>query len=109
MSLFDRDGRQADFPASGNPSQIGGYVPAHMRFSNPTGNNGVAHGEGSERHRQAVCSEEPGSACEAVQILGGAGFLRGGVVERIYREVKVNAIGGGSEKIMKGLAARYLS
>lgn len=47
-------------------------------------------------------------ASEAVQILGGAGFLRGGVVERIYREVKVNAIGGGSEEIMKELASRRL-
>ena len=35
-------------------------------------------------------------ASEAVQIFGGAGFMRGIKVERIYREVKVNAIGGGS-------------
>ena len=48
-------------------------------------------------------------ASEGVQILGGAGFLRGNVVERIYREVKVNAIGGGSEEIMKELAARHLN
>lgn len=47
-------------------------------------------------------------ASEAVQILGGAGFLRGAKVERIYREVKVNAIGGGTEEIMKELAARQL-
>lgn len=47
-------------------------------------------------------------ASEGVQILGGAGFLRGNVVERIYREVKVNAIGGGTEEIMKELAARHL-
>src|ERR1043165_3516867 len=43
-------------------------------------------------------------ASEAVQIFGGAGFMRGIRVERIYREVKVNAIGGGSEEIMKDLA-----
>jgi acyl-CoA dehydrogenase len=47
-------------------------------------------------------------ASEAVQILGGAGFMRGSKVERIYREVKVNAIGGGSEEIMKDLAARQM-
>lgn len=47
-------------------------------------------------------------AREAVQILGGAGFMRGGPVERIYREVRVNAIGGGSEEIMKDLAARQM-
>jgi acyl-CoA dehydrogenase len=47
-------------------------------------------------------------ASDAVQILGGAGYLRGHLVERIYREVKVNAIGGGSEEMMKELAARHL-
>jgi acyl-CoA dehydrogenase len=47
-------------------------------------------------------------ASEAVQIFGGAGFMRGGKVERIYREVKVNAIGGGTEEIMKDLASRQM-
>ncbi len=47
-------------------------------------------------------------ASEAVQIHGGTGFMRGTKVERIYREVKVNAIGGGAEEIMKELAARQL-
>lgn len=47
-------------------------------------------------------------ASEAVQIFGGAGFMRGAKVERIYREVKVNAIGGGAEEIMKDLASRQL-
>ena len=41
-----------------------------------------------------------------VQILGGMGFMRGTVCERIYREVKVVTIGGGTEEIMKELAAR---
>ncbi len=47
-------------------------------------------------------------AREAMQILGGMGYMRGSRVERIYREVRVNAIGGGSEEIMKELAARQL-
>lgn len=47
-------------------------------------------------------------ASEAMQILGGAGYLRGNRVERIYREVKVMAIGGGSEEIMKDLAVRQM-
>src|SRR5690606_41376428 len=42
----------------------------------------------------------------AVQTLGGMGFMRGTVCERIYREVKVMMIGGGAEEIMKELAAR---
>jgi acyl-CoA dehydrogenase len=47
-------------------------------------------------------------ASEGVQIFGGAGFLRGAKVERIYREVKVNAIGAGTEEIMKDLASRQM-
>ena len=47
-------------------------------------------------------------ASEAVQIFGGAGYMRGIKVERIYREVKVNAIGGGTEEIMKDLASRQM-
>lgn len=44
----------------------------------------------------------------AVQILGGMGYMRGTRSERIYREVKVMMIGGGTEEIMKELAARQL-
>ncbi len=47
-------------------------------------------------------------ADQAVQILGGMGFMRGTRSERIYREVKVMMIGGGSEEILKDLAARQL-
>jgi acyl-CoA dehydrogenase len=47
-------------------------------------------------------------AREAMQILGGAGFMRGQRIERIYREVRVMAIGGGSEEIMNDLAARQM-
>jgi len=47
-------------------------------------------------------------AGEAVQILGGAGYMRGTRVERIFRETKVLAIGGGAEEIMKDLASRQL-
>jgi acyl-CoA dehydrogenase len=45
-------------------------------------------------------------ADQAVQILGGMGFMRGSVSERIYREVKVMMIGGGAEEIMKDLVAK---
>jgi acyl-CoA dehydrogenase len=47
-------------------------------------------------------------ADEAVQVLGGAGFIRGSRAERVYREAKVMQIGGGAEEIMKDLAARQL-
>jgi len=47
-------------------------------------------------------------ADQALQILGGMGYMRGTRSERIYREVKVMMIGGGSEEILKDLAARQL-
>jgi len=47
-------------------------------------------------------------ASEAMQILGGAGYMRGSRVECIYREVKIMAIGGGSEEIMRDLAVRQM-
>jgi len=47
-------------------------------------------------------------ADQAVQILGGMGYMRGTRSERIYREVKVMMIGGGAEEVMKDLAARQL-
>ena len=46
---------------------------------------------------------------EAMQIFGGRAYLRGGrggKVERAYREVRVSAIGGGSEEIMMDLGVK---
>ncbi|MCU9836832.1 acyl-CoA dehydrogenase family protein [Ruegeria sp. WL0004] len=47
-------------------------------------------------------------ASEGMQIFGGAGYLVGNPVERVWREVKVMAIGGGSEEIMRDLAVRQM-
>ena len=47
-------------------------------------------------------------AREACQVLGGASFMRGQKVERIYREVRANAISGGSEEVMLDLATRTM-
>jgi acyl-CoA dehydrogenase len=47
-------------------------------------------------------------AREAAQTFGGAGYIRGVNVERISREVRVNAVGGGAEEIMRDLAARQM-
>jgi len=46
---------------------------------------------------------------EASQIFGGNAYVRGGPgekVERLYRETRVNAIGGGSEEVLLDLAMR---
>lgn len=48
-------------------------------------------------------------AREATQIIGGAACVRGGPgekVERLYREVRQQAIAGGSEEILMDLAMR---
>jgi acyl-CoA dehydrogenase len=47
-------------------------------------------------------------ASGAVQILGGGGYMRGSLSERIFRETKVQQIGGGSTEVMKDLAAKQL-
>lgn len=47
-------------------------------------------------------------AREASQIMGGASYMRDNPVERMYREVRVMAIGGGSEEILRDLAARQM-
>ena len=44
----------------------------------------------------------------AVQILGGMGYMRGTVSERVFRETKVLSIGGGGDEILKDLIARQL-
>lgn len=55
-----------------------------------------------------ACTSLEWIANEAMQILGGAGYLRGSKVERIYRETKVLTIGGGSLEIMKDLAGKQM-
>ncbi len=47
-------------------------------------------------------------ASDAVQILGGMGYMQGVKVERIFRETKVLSIGGGASEVLKELAARQL-
>jgi acyl-CoA dehydrogenase len=56
-----------------------------------------------------VCLEEAVDwAREAAQVLGGASYVKGTKTERLYREVRVLAIGGGSEEILLDLAGRQL-
>jgi acyl-CoA dehydrogenase len=44
----------------------------------------------------------------AVQLHGGFGYMREAEVERQYRDMKILAIGGGTEEILAGLAAKRL-
>ncbi|MBV2235545.1 MAG: acyl-CoA dehydrogenase family protein [Sterolibacterium sp.] len=47
-------------------------------------------------------------ARECAQILGGASFIKGVKIERIYRDVRAHVVGGGSEEILLDFAARQL-
>lgn len=43
---------------------------------------------------------------EAVQIFGGAGYMRGTVVERLYRDARLYPIGGGTREIMNEIISK---
>jgi acyl-CoA dehydrogenase len=45
---------------------------------------------------------------QAVQLHGGAGYLRGTEVERHYRDARILPIGGGATEVLTDLAARLL-
>ncbi len=45
---------------------------------------------------------------DAVQIFGGYGFMRGHLVERLYRDNRILSIGGGTTEIMKEIISKFL-
>ena len=45
---------------------------------------------------------------EAVQILGGMGYMRESTVERLSRDARLIPIGGGTQEIMNELIAKGL-
>jgi len=48
------------------------------------------------------------AAYQAVQVLGGAGYMRGSLPERLYRDARILAIGGGTTEIMKEIIAKRI-
>jgi acyl-CoA dehydrogenase len=45
---------------------------------------------------------------DAVQLFGGYGFMRGHLVERLYRDNRILSIGGGTTEIMKEIVAKLI-
>jgi acyl-CoA dehydrogenase len=45
---------------------------------------------------------------DAVQIFGGYGFMRGYLVERLYRDNRILSIGGGTSEIMKEIITKFI-
>jgi acyl-CoA dehydrogenase len=77
----------------------------HVATRHAAGHDVIA--EAAMAKNTAVAAAEQ-VAYQAVQLFGGAGYMRGTEVERHYRDVRILAIGGGATEIMTELAARRL-
>jgi len=55
-----------------------------------------------------ACSVSNRVTYEAVQVFGGFGFMRGYLVERLYRDNRVLSIGGGTTEIMNEIISKLL-
>ncbi len=55
-----------------------------------------------------ACSTSDKVTYDAVQIFGGYGFMRGYLVERLYRDNRVLSIGGGTTEIMKEIISKHI-
>lgn len=55
-----------------------------------------------------ACSVSDRATHDAVQIFGGYGYMRGYLVERLYRDNRILSIGGGTTEIMKEIISKLL-
>lgn len=55
-----------------------------------------------------ACTVSDKVTYDAVQIFGGYGFMRGYLVERLYRDNRVLSIGGGTTEIMKEIISKQI-
>jgi acyl-CoA dehydrogenase len=55
-----------------------------------------------------ACSASNRVTYEAVQVFGGFGFMRGYLVERLYRDNRVLSIGGGTTEIMNEIISKLI-
>ena len=58
--------------------------------------------------KQTAVAAGEHAADRAVQLFGGAGYMRGTEVEMHYRDVRILGIGGGATEVMNDLAGRLL-
>jgi acyl-CoA dehydrogenase len=58
--------------------------------------------------KQTACDAATYVCDQAVQLHGGAGYLRGTEVERHYRDARILPIGGGATEVLTDLAAKLL-
>ena len=55
-----------------------------------------------------ACSVSDRVTYDAVQLFGGCGYMRGHLVERLYRDNRVLSIGGGTTEIMKEIISKLM-
>ncbi len=55
-----------------------------------------------------ACSVSDKVTYDAVQIFGGYGYMRGMLVERLYRDNRILSIGGGTTEIMREIISAHL-
>ncbi|RJP94248.1 MAG: acyl-CoA dehydrogenase [Desulfobacteraceae bacterium] len=55
-----------------------------------------------------ACSVSDKVTYDAVQIFGGYGYIRGYLVERLYRDNRILSIGGGTTEIMKEIISKLM-
>ena len=58
--------------------------------------------------KQTACDAATYVCDAAVQLHGGAGYLRDAEVERHYRDARILPIGGGASEVLADLAAKLL-
>jgi len=77
-----------------------------------TGELTVRYGRGEHTPALAAMAKNTATDCcsfvcdEAVQIFGGAGYLRETLVERLYRDARLYPIGGGTREIMNEIISK---
>lgn len=55
-----------------------------------------------------ACSVSDKVTYDAVQIFGGYGYMRGYLVERLYRDSRILSIGGGTTEVMKEIISKLM-
>jgi len=55
-----------------------------------------------------ACQVSDKATFDAVQIFGGYGYMRGHLVERLYRDNRILSIGGGTTEIMKEIISNFI-
>jgi acyl-CoA dehydrogenase len=55
-----------------------------------------------------ACSVSDNVTFDATQIFGGYGFMRGYLVERLYRDNRILSIGGGTSEIMREIISKLI-